>query len=132
MAKKNSKLSLKHVSEDEAFQLQQKSVEDLLKELRKIDKSLVRVKEKKKEDPELLKLKKKLEEYHRKHKQAELKEMENYKKRMKELRQELNEGAEEIIAETKEINRDFNNQKAPYIEKRKLIERMISEKEFKI
>lgn len=132
MAKKGSSIKFKYVSEDEAFRLQQLSVEELMKEDRKINKSLQRLKEKKKNDPELLKAKKRLETYHTKHKQAELKEIEGYKKALKETRAALNEGAEETVAEIKELNKQMNMDKAPYLERKKLIERMITEKEYKI
>lgn len=132
MAKKGSSLKLKHISEDEAFQLQQKPLEELYKEIRKVGKSLQRIKEKKKEDADLIKAKKRLEAYHTKHKQAELKEIEGYKKALKEARATLNEGAEDILEDIKEINRNYNQDKAPYVEKMKFLDRMISEKEFKI
>jgi len=132
MAKKSTTIKFKHVSEDEANKLQQLSLEDLLKEERKVRKSLQRLSEKKKTDVELLKAKKKLENHHNKNKQSELKEIEGYKKAMKEARAAMNEGAEETVADIKEINRHLNMDKAPYLEKKKLIERMITEKEFKI
>lgn len=132
MAKKNSTIKFKYVTEDEAFKLQQMSIEDLMKEDRKMTKSLQRLREKKKTDPDLLKEKKRLENHHNKNKQAELKEIEGYKKAMKEARAAMNEGAEEIVAEIKEINKQLNMDKAPYVEKKKLIERMITEKEYKI
>lgn len=132
MAKKGSSIKFKYVSEDEAFKLQQLSLEELMKEDRKINKSLQRLKEKKKNDPELLKAKKRLETYHIKNKQTELKEIEGYKKALKETRAALNEGAEETVAEIKELNKHMNMDKAPYLERKKLIERMITEKEFKI
>jgi hypothetical protein len=130
--KKTKTAKLKYLTEKEHFDLQQKTIEELFKEHRKMAKSIGAVKNKKKNDPDLEKLKQELKKFQEKNKQEELKAMEVLKKKMKEVRALLLEGAEDIISEQKEINRDFNNQKAPYVEKMNIIERMIIEKEFKI
>lgn len=130
--KKSKNTKLKYLTEKEHFDLQQKTLEELFKEHRKIMRSLGAIKNKKKNDPDLEKLKQELKKFQEKNKQEELKAMELLKKKMKDVRALLLEGAEDILSEQKEINRDFNNQKAPYAEKLKIIERMITEKEFKI
>lgn len=133
MKKSNNKtIKLKHLTEKEHFDLQQKTLEELFKEQRKIHKSLGTIKSRKKGDQDLEKLKKDLQKFQEKNKQTELKEMETLKRKMKEVKAELNVGAEDILAEQREINRDYNNQKAPYAEKLKIVERMIIEKEFKM
>lgn len=131
MAKQKS-LKLKYLTEKEHFELQSKSLEELFKEHRKMLKSMQTIKNRKKADTDLEKLKKELQKFQEKNKQNEIKAMETLKKKMKEVRALLLEGAEDILSEQKEINRDYNNQKAPYMEKLKILERMILEKEFKM
>ena len=132
MAKRGNSIKLKFMTEQQQFDLQQKNLEELFKEQRKTLKSIGLVKQRKKESKDLAEQKKKLDAYHQKHKQDELAKIDKLKKQLKDLKAELNIGAEEITDEIKELNRDFNNAKAPYQEKLKVLDRMISEKEFKM
>lgn len=132
MAKRGNSIKLKFMTEQQQFDLQQKNLEELFKEQRKTLKSIGLVKQRKKESKDLAEQKKKLDDYHQKHKQDELAKIDKLKTQLKDLKAELNIGAEEITDEIKELNRDFNNAKAPYQEKLKVLDRMISEKEFKM
>ena len=50
---KNNQIKIKHMTEKELFELQAKSLEELLKEARKVQKSLSRIKEKNKNNETL-------------------------------------------------------------------------------
>lgn len=126
MKKKSQKSENKFLRTEEVEELRKMSSQDLLKNYLKENKAL-RIKNRKhKEDSEI----KDLKEQIKKHRETTvpektLKEIAELKARLKEIKDEVDEGIQDLKAELKELNKDHNNDKGASKEKIKLIQSIL-------
>lgn len=130
MKKKEKKSEYKFLRTEEVESLRKLNSQELLKEYLKENKAL-RIKNKKhKEDSEI----KDVKEQIKKHRETTVpektqKEVAELKLRLKEIKDEIDEGIEDLKHELKELNKDHNNDKGSSKEKIKIIQTILDSRE---